>query len=204
MPRKPLYLLCLILITCTSQIQAQSLSVSFHHYYKFYGDPNPEFDLYRIDGGTLKPGDRIVQTRTSGEDPGVYPLTARILRGNADVSSEYSTMLQGGSLTILGLSSTDGTDLSGGVTIGTMSDAAQGALLQLKENDNLSVNATKGLLFPLVKLTVLTDLRDVGSELNKKDHIGLVVYNVNEDTSVSLQKGLYVWDGNKWRKVRDF
>lgn len=84
------------------------------------------------------------------------------------------------------------------VTIGNNSAPEDGALLQLKENDNLSVNSKKGLGMPRVLLTKVNNLEDIGiTDTNKHlNHKGLVVYNPKE--SDEFCEGLYTWDGNQW------
>lgn len=89
------------------------------------------------------------------------------------------------------------------VTIGSGNPPVQGALLQLKENENAGVNSSKGLAMPRVSLTVTNDLTDlIASPANddKDDHIGLVVYNVN-DLKYNFCRGLYVWDGEVWQPL---
>lgn len=84
-------------------------------------------------------------------------------------------------------------------TIGTNTKAMEGAILQLKENDKLGANSTKGLGMPRVKLTDYTSLKDIGTNLNKEEHTGLVVYNSNECLfGKGDDDGLYVWDGTYW------
>lgn len=91
------------------------------------------------------------------------------------------------------------------VTVGTSEKPEEGALLQLKNIDKASagaVNATKGLGMPRVGLTVLNELTDLGSGLDKSAHTGLWVYNINEDLCAEngvINKGLYVWDGGQWQ-----
>lgn len=91
------------------------------------------------------------------------------------------------------------------VTIGSGNTPIQGALLQLKENENAGVNSTKGLAMPRVNLTVTDDLADLiasptGSD--KEEHIGLVVYNIN-DLKYNFCRGLYVWDGEVWQPLSE-
>lgn len=106
--------------------------------------------------------------------------------------------------------------LSAQVTIGIGHAPAEGALLQLKENEvnDDSENATKGLVLPRVFLTdvnnlypmFLADPKKPGSGANAayqqtkamldKTHCGLLVYNTND--SPPFRKGLYMWTGSQW------
>lgn len=87
------------------------------------------------------------------------------------------------------------------VTIGSSEPPLPGAILQLKTFDNITnadANADKGLGMPRVALTSLVLLEPcaVTTEENKKIYKGLFVYNTNE--TPDLDKGLYVWDGDRW------
>lgn len=106
------------------------------------------------------------------------------------------------------------------VTVGLGEEPEKGALMQLKNKENVqddSYNATKGLGLPRVELTqagqlfpmFLKDPADPASgptdeysaskvSLDKK-HKGLMVYN----TSSVFAQGIYYWDGEKWMAVRE-
>lgn len=87
-------------------------------------------------------------------------------------------------------------------TIGTNSKAMDGALLQLKENEELGANSSKGLGMPRVKLTDYTSLIDLGANLDAMEHIGLMVYNLNECLfGKGDDQGLYIWDGIYWQPL---
>jgi hypothetical protein len=94
------------------------------------------------------------------------------------------------------------------VTIGTLSDPQEGALLQLKENDNPENNSTLGFLLPRIKLTHIDQLypmfqindADYNDEA-KKAHTGLMVYNLTDDLSQGLCRGTYAWNGNEWERL---
>jgi len=107
------------------------------------------------------------------------------------------------------------------VTIGNNEPPAEGALLQLKTDQNItdgSKNSTKGLGLPRVNLTDINNLYPmftdngaggykIGStsytkaDENKK-HIGLWVYNMNQClTEEGYENGLYVWDGEQWQWI---
>ena len=104
------------------------------------------------------------------------------------------------------------TQLTAQVTIGVNEVPLSGALLQLKQNNNTDVNATKGLGMPRVRITNLTPTTkaefslsiggDGSEEWNLDEHIGLLVYNIREDVCLSpfpLLKGMYVWSGTEWQ-----
>lgn len=97
------------------------------------------------------------------------------------------------------------------VTIGSTEEPRGGALLDLKETNDLS---TKGLLLPRVDLmhpNFLYPMFDVGDpnystaeEIKKQNemHKGLVVYNTNECFNLSgKDKGVFLWIGNAWINV---
>jgi|GEM_PF-3418041 len=96
------------------------------------------------------------------------------------------------------------------VTIGSGFPPAKGALLDLKQNDYVSENSTKGVLFPRVMLSNEHELYPMfgteGKEIKeytdnrnklKIEHKGLIVYNLSEEND--FFEGLYSWDGTKWR-----
>lgn len=98
------------------------------------------------------------------------------------------------------------------VTIGSTTAPEKGVLLQLKDDGTYSNGETaeKGLGLPRVNLlstkldaTSYTDLSKTIDGANgiwdKDTHIGLLIYNVNEDMCKSIGKGLYVWDGLEWQ-----
>jgi hypothetical protein len=92
------------------------------------------------------------------------------------------------------------------VTVGSLFEPAQGALLDLKEQeaDANNVTATSGgLLLPRVVLTAVDEFSLLSlSDDQEKDHTGLLVYNVKEDEILSLEKGIYQWDGSNWRELK--
>jgi len=92
------------------------------------------------------------------------------------------------------------------VTIGTKSAPLKGALLDLKQADETSggENSQGGMVLPRVSLVATNSLSPIltGTEPNysalKLTYTGLVVYNVTDNPTASLTKGLYVWDGTQW------
>lgn len=105
------------------------------------------------------------------------------------------------------------------VTIGTGEEPISGALLQLKDKNNVpdsTHNAYKGLALPRVTLSekkelypmFLADPDNPASGPNSdyaanklildKTHTGLIVYNLVEDDDKELCLGLNQWDGEKW------
>ena len=96
------------------------------------------------------------------------------------------------------------------VTIGSGVPPVRGALLDLKQNDQIADNSTKGVLFPRVILSNEHELYPMfGAEGNetqeyvenknklKAEHKGLIVYNLSEENDFS--EGLYSWNGTEWR-----
>lgn len=94
------------------------------------------------------------------------------------------------------------------VTIGSGLAPNSGALLDLKENNSIGNNSTKGLLLPRVDLTDLKNLYpmfigDPEYPANKsaidQQHTGLIVYNTNKKDF--LCQGIYVWSGDLWTQL---
>ncbi|HCO66338.1 MAG TPA: hypothetical protein DIT04_01050 [Dysgonomonas sp.] len=89
------------------------------------------------------------------------------------------------------------------VTIGSDAKPLDGALLQLKENENgaTQANSKKGLLLPRVSLTSTTDMSGIEgmSATNQASYKGLLVYNV----STAVPSGTYVWTGDKWHLLEN-
>lgn len=95
------------------------------------------------------------------------------------------------------------------VTIGSAKAPAKGALLDLKEeltNPSANETARKGLGLPRVHLQDYNTLK-MGANVpeladKKKEHTGLLVYNVNpafdECEAASIPSGLHVWNGDRW------
>jgi hypothetical protein len=98
-------------------------------------------------------------------------------------------------------------NLSAQVTIGATEAPAEGALLQLKDIVNAAKggeNATKGLLMPRVALVDYTKLAPMlpgASEAQKKEHAGLIVYNLTENDN--LKEGIMVWNGELWNHIKN-
>lgn len=93
------------------------------------------------------------------------------------------------------------------VTIGSAFSPRKGALLDLKQEDKLDANSSKGLLLPRMELYRTTSMVPIfkDSELTdelKKSHNGLMIYNLKEDYANDLCKGVYVWiDSYKWVRL---
>lgn len=105
------------------------------------------------------------------------------------------------------------------VTIGSGEPTVAGALLQVKDKENIvdgTANASKGLALPRVNLSqknqlfpmFLKDSSNPTSDPNDdyaankasidQMHTGLIVYNLVEDDDKELCLGLNQWDGAKW------
>ncbi|WP_413513122.1 hypothetical protein [Myroides odoratus] len=91
------------------------------------------------------------------------------------------------------------------VTIGGPIPPNAGALLDLKENNNPGINSTKGLLMPRVALEDERQLAPVATNNVtagvKAEHKGLMLYNTYLDTSKNLCPGIYIWEGDLWRRL---
>lgn len=101
------------------------------------------------------------------------------------------------------------------VTIGSNNPPAEGMLLQLKNvepdaesfNNPLSLNnvtCTDGALaLPRIRLVGIDSFEPFivsATEDDKQEHMGMMVYNVNED---DMCVGLYIWEGSKWDFLRE-
>ncbi|MDR1914323.1 MAG: hypothetical protein LBQ68_07585 [Clostridiales bacterium] len=92
------------------------------------------------------------------------------------------------------------------VTIGS-GDPAEAALLQIKDKQAAAgtkdATASGGLLLPRVQLSSTGDftLLTSPSEDQKKNHTGLLVYNLKEDANLHLEKGIYQWNGEEWKML---
>jgi hypothetical protein len=96
--------------------------------------------------------------------------------------------------------------LSGQVAVGLDVCPEKAALLQLKDKQAApgtkeATAAKGGLLLPRVELAGMNEFTLIASptEAQKKDHTGLLVYNLKIDAEHRLEKGVYQWDGDKWR-----
>ncbi|MFV0420068.1 MAG: hypothetical protein ACK5KT_15225 [Dysgonomonas sp.] len=94
------------------------------------------------------------------------------------------------------------------VTIGKGLPPKSGSLLDLKENDNLNQNSTKGFLLPRVALEDVVKMgpcvqSDLAQLADKQAHVGLTVYNVTDSIEVGLCPGVYVWTSEQWVRIPD-
>lgn len=93
------------------------------------------------------------------------------------------------------------------VTIGSGLKPKDGAILDLKQEHKPdgSANSKKGLGMPRVALLALDQLEPCAETnvANMKAHVGLMVYNTNDNTSTiaTLREGMYLWDGQNWMPV---
>lgn len=93
------------------------------------------------------------------------------------------------------------------VTIGSTISPKAGALLDLKQFESESGDATanKGLMLPRLELTDLTSLKDIAEakQQDKLIYTGLIVYNVKEriDPCSVIPAGVYLWDGERWQSL---
>ena len=91
------------------------------------------------------------------------------------------------------------------VTIGSLSDPAKAALLDLKtqEPDGNNVTSQKGgILLPRVQLQKLNSLMpfiaDAELAVEGPKHIGLSVYNIIPLPAENIVQGTYTWNGSQW------
>lgn len=92
--------------------------------------------------------------------------------------------------------------LSAQVTIGSRIPAKTGALLDLKESNEIGSNSVRGLLLPRVNLQKIKQLApENGDYTDKESHTGLVVYNLVRNIEEDLCPGVYIWSGDQWIKV---
>lgn len=99
------------------------------------------------------------------------------------------------------------------VTVGSGIPAKAGAILDIKQyDDDVSKaggrTADKGFMLPRLALTDLNSLADIDptnttKRPDPKQHIGLVIYNLTDNTASGgvLQEGTYMWDGEKWQRM---
>jgi len=88
--------------------------------------------------------------------------------------------------------------VQGQVTIGSVSEPQKGSLLELKENNEIDDNSTKGFSLPRVKLDS-PDKLTLDDESKGGEYKGLIVQNTNP--LGRLTEGVYCWDGKMWRLV---
>ena len=107
-------------------------------------------------------------------------------------------------LIILFLPFVFGLEVQSQVTVGSSDDPIRGALLEIKDQpaDADNVTATKGgFLPPRAKLVHIGELNPfviAASDEEKKQHEGLIVYNMTDNSEEGLEVGLNYWDGEKW------
>lgn len=86
--------------------------------------------------------------------------------------------------------------------------------LDLKMNDEVEANSTKGLLFPRVELKnirtetdLATTMSTTAGSLDPQKHIGLIVYNTGKNEANETERfcpGMHVWDGTKWHPLKPY
>lgn len=102
--------------------------------------------------------------------------------------------------------------LNAQVTVGSNIPPEKAALLDLKtQTGDAGTNTSTrgGLLLPRVALNNLNELNifetinptDPDYTQQKLKHTGLTVYNTEVNVAQSIEKGIYVWDGEKWDKA---
>lgn len=101
------------------------------------------------------------------------------------------------------------------ITIGSILPPNEGSLLDLKQNGSDDINSNRGLGLPRVILKSLK-ITDGSGNLattitgantaemwDKDEHIGLVLFNVNNSNSCTggPNNGMYVWNGEEWQDI---
>ncbi|MFV0419024.1 MAG: FISUMP domain-containing protein [Dysgonomonas sp.] len=83
------------------------------------------------------------------------------------------------------------------VTIGSNTPPASGAILQLKENDSINANSTKGLLLPRLQLNG-HNLDSIETEPSDTPgiYVGLTIWNLRGIGDIC--KGVNTWTGTEW------
>lgn len=91
------------------------------------------------------------------------------------------------------------------VTIGSLAAPRAGAILDLKEDDSVGTNSTKGLLMPRVALEKRNELKPTYTgtltESIKESHTGLILFNMSTILGEGLCPGLYVWNSEEWKRL---
>lgn len=103
-------------------------------------------------------------------------------------------------------------NLNAQVTIGSDLPPEKAAVLDIKTQQGeggTKTSARGGLLLPRVELNNLNELNifesvkvtDSDYAIQKLNHTGLTVFNTQEDETQGIEKGIYVWSGQKWEKT---
>lgn len=84
------------------------------------------------------------------------------------------------------------------VTIGSDNEPRKGAILDIKKNNSSlhNPNADGGIGLPRVAL-VSPIILTIDNDTQKSNYVGVTVYNVTDNADI--KKGIYFWDGEKWR-----
>jgi len=88
------------------------------------------------------------------------------------------------------------------VTIGSADSPVAGALLQLKQNENIGANSNLGLMLPRVSIIYSDDLT-IDTNDKAEAYIGSVIYMAN-NICINNQiffPGVYVWNGVQWESL---
>jgi|GEM_PF-4367280 len=90
-----------------------------------------------------------------------------------------------------------GTNTFSQVTIGSGGEPVNGALLQLKENENKGINSENGLVLPRVSLKSPYILKIGNKDFSamEVENTGLIVYNLDNQC---ISTGVYTWTGKRW------
>lgn len=102
--------------------------------------------------------------------------------------------------------------LNAQVTIGSNISPQKAAILDLKtqSGDGGSKTTTQGgLLLPRTELNDLNEfdifesIRPTDSDyaIQKLNHTGLIIFNTKIDDAEKIERGIYIWNGQKWEKA---
>lgn len=96
--------------------------------------------------------------------------------------------------------------LTAQVTIGSGERPNSGALLDLKESDNMGANSMRGLMLPRVLLDNPKSISPIldeefASTEDKALHSGLIVFNLRDNYSSELCRGVYIWSTDNWKRL---
>ncbi|MDU1891874.1 MAG: FISUMP domain-containing protein [Dysgonomonas sp.] len=102
------------------------------------------------------------------------------------------------------------------VVVGMGARAEAGALLQLKENNEIGVNAVRGLMLPRVRLVETTSVEIYTNDTEGPTqnmfaasglYDGMTVYNLTDNADVKgaigVCPGVYMWNTMKWTRLHD-
>lgn len=88
------------------------------------------------------------------------------------------------------------------VTIGSTEAPLKGAILQLKENNNLGANSTRGMMLPRIQLLPSGKIKGSETLVLGIESTGLIIYNTIETDEYCI--GTYIWGDGKWTHLQAY